>query len=401
VQLLQDWDVLRPVVISSGLANAQHSAWWHIKDDTSTRTARAVRRLATRLQVIPLRKTRLISVTYECGNPDIASRVLHELSSVYLQKHLEAQRPEGASAFFEQQAQAYRKALDDADGRLVSMIHNRGVVSPAMQRDLILQKLTESDSQYRQISLQTRETEERIRALNNHLASLPDRRTTEVRNADNPELLQQLKSTLLNLELKRTDLLTKYQPGYRLVQEVEQQISDTHAAIAGEQLAPIRQETTDNEPRYDWAAGELAKAEVEFRTLRARETAAAALVASYQKAAQRLGEQVMEHEDLVRAAKVAEENYLLYLRKREEARMGDALDAHGILNVTQVQSPVVPALPKWSFTSISAAAFVLALLLSTGLAFVTDYLAPGYRTPDEVRTSLGVPTLASLPREAA
>ena len=47
-----------------------------------------------------------------------------------------------------------------------------------------------------------------------------------VRNSDNPQLLEQLKSTLLNLELKRTDLLTKYEPTYRLVQEVDQQIAD-------------------------------------------------------------------------------------------------------------------------------------------------------------------------------
>ena len=58
--------------------------------------------------------------------------------------------------------------------------------------------------------------------------------TTVVRNSDNPQLLQQLKSTLLNLQLKRTELLTKYEPTYRLVQEVDQQIADAKNAISAE-----------------------------------------------------------------------------------------------------------------------------------------------------------------------
>ena len=401
VQLLQDVDVLRPVVVRAGLNGTERSFWVRSGDTGEAGIARAVRRLAGRLEVTPVRKTRLISVAYESGNPDTAARVLRELSSVYLQKHLVVHRPAGASAFFQQQTQTYGKALDDADRSLLSQIRNKGTVSPALQRDLMLQKLTDADAYFRQISIQKGETEGRLRALNHQLAGLPERRTTEVRTGDNPELLQQLKSTLLTLELKRVELLTKYQPSYRLVQEVEQQIADTRAAVAAERLAPVRQQTTDNEPRYDWAASELKKAEVEFDALQAREMAAAATVHSYQQTAERLGEEAIQHDDLVRSAKIAEENYLLYVRKREEARIGDALDEQGILNVALVQEPVVPAFPKWSSGTVIAFALLLGLLAGTGAAFAADYLDPSYRTPEELTISLGVPALASLPREAA
>jgi uncharacterized protein involved in exopolysaccharide biosynthesis len=92
---------------------------------------------------------------------------------------------------------------------------------------------------------------------------------------------------------------------------------------------------------------------------------------------------------------------LLYVRKREEARIGDALDEEGILNVALVQEPFVPALPKWSFGTVTAFALFLGLLAGTGAAFAADYLDPSYRTPEELTISLGVPALASLPREAA
>jgi uncharacterized protein involved in exopolysaccharide biosynthesis len=401
VQLLQDADVLRPVVVKTGLDGGAGPLWVRTTDKGEARIARAVRRLASRLEVVPIRKTRLISVAYSSGDPESAARVLRELSSAYLQKHLTTHRPAGESAFFEQQSATYGKALADAERNLLNQIRSKKLVSPALERDLVLQKLREADGYSRQAALQRSETEERIDALKTQLARLPERRTTEVRSGDNPELLQQLKSTQLTLELKRIELLTKYQPGYRLVQEIEKQIADTRAAIEAENLMPVRQETTDNEPRYDWASAELKKAEVEFRVLQARESGAAAVVHSYQDIAERLGEEAIKQDELKRQAKIAEENYLLYVRKREEARIGDALDEQRILNVALVQEAVAPALPSWSLLTIVAFALMSASVSSTVVAFAADYLDPSYRTPEEMTISLGVPTLASLPHEAA
>jgi uncharacterized protein involved in exopolysaccharide biosynthesis len=401
VQLLQDVDVLRAVVVKTGLDQRERGLWVRHSEQGEAQITRAVRRLAGQLEVLPIRKTRLISVAYNSSDPEMAARVLRELSLVYLQKHLAAHRPAGESAFFRHQTENYGKALADAESNLLIQIRQKGVVAPALERDLVLQKLREADVFYRQVTLQRSETEERIRSLKIQLTGLPERRTTEVRSGDNPELLQQLKSTLLNLQLKRVELLTKYQPNYRLVQEIEQQIAESQAAIAAENLAPVRQETTNNEPRYDWASTELKKAEVEFSALQAREAGAAAIVKSYQQVAKRLGEAAIEQDDLARNAKVAEENYLLYVRKREEARIGDALDEQRILNVVLVQEPVAPALPKWSLFTVMAFAFMIALVSSTGVGFAADYLDATYRTPVEVTISLGIPTLASLPREAA
>ena len=92
---------------------------------------------------------------------------------------------------------------------------------------------------------------------------------------------------------------------------------------------------------------------------------------------------------------------MLYLRKREEARIGDALDQRGILNVTLVQEPVVPALPNHSLGMIILFGFLLASTLSTSLAFASDYLDPGFRTPAEVSAFLDAPVLASLPQQRA
>ena len=121
------------------------------------------------------------------------------------------------------------------------------------------------------------------------LTKLPERTTTQVRIADNPELLKALKSSLLDLQLKRTQLLTKFEPSHRLVQEVDQQIAQTEATITAENALPLRDETTDKNVHYEWAKSELQKAQVELKALQAREAATSAQEAAYQAMAPATG----------------------------------------------------------------------------------------------------------------
>ncbi|HKC70413.1 MAG TPA: hypothetical protein VKB60_02265, partial [Terriglobales bacterium] len=242
------------------------------------------------------------------------------------------------------------------------------------------------------------ETERRISTLQQQIASIPPRMVTQQRTADNPQLLQQMKSTLLTLELKRTELLTKFDPNYRPVQEVEKQIRETRAAIEGERTAPLRDETTDRDPTHEWARSELAKAQAELSGLQARATADQAALARYRDGARSLQEASIVQQDLVRAAKTEEENYLLYLRKQEEARINDALDRRGIVNVAVAEAPTVPALPARSRLLYGLLSVFLAGTASLGLAFAADFLDPSFRTPDEVTAFLEAPVLASLPK---
>jgi uncharacterized protein involved in exopolysaccharide biosynthesis len=396
VELLKNNDILRRVVLANRLEQ-QERRWW--RQNNEVQIARAVRRLASSLDVQPVRKTRLISVRYQSSDPRNAAKVLRSLADFYSEKHLEVHRPSGESAFFEQQTGKYQVELALAEDRLLGMIDAAGIVAAAQERDMALQKLSEADARSREIPLAIQETERRILELEAQLAALPERTTTEIRTADNPLLLEKLKSQLLTLNLKRTELLTKFQPNYRIVQEVDQQIADTKAAIATEVLAPVREETTAKNASYEWAKSELEKSRVELGGLRAREQAAHGLVSVYRDRAHELGRTSIEQQRLLRNVKVAEESYLLYRRKREEARIGDALDERGIINVATIEEPRTPALPQKSFLSIAFLGFVTAIVLSTGAAFGADYAHPGFRTPAEVAGLLGTPVLASLPEQ--
>ena len=158
------------------------------------------------------------------------------------------------------------------------------VVMAAQQRDLMLQRLNDLEASYQQTEAEMSDTKHRVRELDTQLANLPARNVTQVRTADNPELLRALKASLLDLELKKTQLLTKFEPSHRLVQEVEQQIAQAKEAIAAEKQSPVRDQTTDLDVNYEWAKAELQKAQVEMKGLEAREATTTAELAEYRRA---------------------------------------------------------------------------------------------------------------------
>jgi len=398
VELLKDEDVLLRVVEASNLASHDWLRWLRPNEEQAARAERAARKLSKRLDVEPLKKTNLIAVSYEASDPQVAAHVLQSLATVYLDKHMEVHRPGGQLHFFDRQTGESRRQLEEANKKLVDFTKSRGVVMAAQQRDLILQRVDELETSYQATQIEVAETEHRVQELNAQLTKLPQRTTTQVRSADNPELLRALKASLLDLELKRTQLLTKFEPNHRLVQEVEQQIVQAKAAVTAERLTPLHDETTDQNPNYEWAKAELQKAQVELRGLEAREVTTDSHLTGYRMEARQLGEDAIVQNDLSKSESAAQENYLLYVKKREEARMGDALDEGGIVNVAIAEQPIVPALPVWPAGVVLLGGFVAALTSGTGAAFAGDYLDPALRTPEDVLGCLEIPVLASLPK---
>ncbi len=400
VELLRDQEVLQKVVEQNGLANTLNKPKLGAKPD-GVRVARAVRQLANHLKVEAIRKTNLISVTYDASDPAVAAGVLNSLASAYLEKHKAVRRSSEELPFFEQQTKRSRAQLDAAETRLLDFSDQRGVVSGALERDLALQRAGEIESSHQQVLVAIQETSRRAQELRGKLKSLPERSTSDIRTSDNPQLLEVLKGKLLELELKKTELLTKFQPSYPLVEQVQTQIDQARASIAAEQLAPVREETTEKDPNFEWVKSELGKAEVELGALSARERAIAAQLASAHGQARQLGEAAIHQQDLLRGMKTAEESYLLYAKKSEEARISDALDERGIVNVILAEPPVAPVLPKHSAWVWLLLGVAMATTASVAMTFVVDYVDPAFRTPEEIATYLRAPVLASLPREAA
>jgi uncharacterized protein involved in exopolysaccharide biosynthesis len=399
VELLRDTDVLRRVIEQTGAGGRDWFHALHWGQSTTQRKERAARRLGEKLEVQPIKKTNLIAIRYRTGAAESAARVLSSLAAAYMEKHTAVHRTPGELLFFEQQTEESRRQVEASTRRLLDFSKSHGVIAAAQQRDLALQKISELEAAERQTVIEVAETRRRASELEEQLARLSERTVTQVRTADNPELLRSLKATLLDLQLKRTQLLTKFEPTHRLVKEVNEQIAQAETAINNEKLSPVRDETSDKNANYEWAKGELLRAHVQLRSLEAREAAASGQEWAWHRVAAKLAEDAIVQDDLLSTQKTAEENYLLYVRKREEARMNDALDQRGIVNVVIAEQPIAPALPVWSPWSVLAIGFLGAGLAGVGAAFGADHLDPRFRDLDELQACLNVPVLASFPRD--
>jgi uncharacterized protein involved in exopolysaccharide biosynthesis len=396
VELFRDEDLLRQVVLDSGLGQ---KTWLSVvtRQNFEERTEKAVRHLADKLNVQPVRKSRLITVSYSSSDAARSAAVLSSLARAYLAKHAASVRPSGQQIFFEQQVNESRILLEEAQGDLIAFTRKQRVVSAGLERDLVLQKLIDAEASQFAVDIAVAEVGTRVRVLESSLRDLPQRRVVEIKNADNPQLEEKLKSKLLELELQRTSLLIKFQPSYRLVQEADEQIAQAKNAIESEEQKPLRDETTQDNPEFDWAHSEHLKNEVDLRALEQKQAVAREQVSAYRATAGKLEESAIAQHDLEQQVKAAEDKYLLYSNKHEEARIGDALDQNGVLNVAIAQQPRTPALPVWSFLAAACFSFVGAAGFSTAIVFATDYFTPSFRTPEEVFEFLGSPVLASLP----
>lgn len=399
VELLQSDDVMRQVVQAAGLNKHKglfdYTVWWN--QTPEQKLARSAQHLQKELKIEAIKKSDLISVSYSNSDANTAQKVLAALDEAYLQKNLAVHHPKGEFEFFNQETESYEKNLADAEAQLKAFSQQEGGVSPQMARDITLQKLSDFNATLQQTYADIASTEQRIDALEKQMGTTPQRVTTQSSASDDASVLQNLKSTLMTLELKRTELLTKYKPTYPLVLEVDKELADTKASIAAEEQKPLKAETTDRNSTYSWITEELAKAKADDSALKAKATSIQVIVARYQATAHELDQKGIQQQDLLRKVKTEEENYLLYQHKREEARMTDALDRTRILNVAIAEQPTIPALPANNRALVFGLGILLAAGVSVLTAFALEYTNPSFRTPSEVMTELNIPVLAAVP----
>jgi len=392
VEVLKGRDLLEQVALASGLARGPANG------GTAGETARAVRILQTALRINPVRKTTLIQVSYAAADPAGAARVLSTLARLYLEKHLELHRPPGAYEFFSEQTARFHAALSEAEANLTAYGRREGVVSAELEKDAVLRELADFETTLQQTRAAIDDSTRRIADLVSQVAVTPQRQTTEVRTSDNAELTGALKSRILDLEMKQADLARKFAPTYPPVIENAGELAQARAALQRTEQAPVKQETTNQNPTHQWMVGELARVRTERAAALARVGALTRSIDIYRERARRLDDQSTTQQGLRRVVKAAEDNFLLYQRKQEEARISDALDRTRIANVVVAEAPSVPTLPaNSSAIRLLILGSVAALLLGLTATFVAAYISPFLHTADDAEESMGVPVLGILP----
>jgi uncharacterized protein involved in exopolysaccharide biosynthesis len=404
IALLQGEDMLKSVAASCGLDKSWSPSDIFLPSDPARRQAmkqeNAARKLGKHLVVEAQKTSDVIDVSYgRAGSPETPACVLQNLSKLYIEKHVQLLRPAGSAGFFAEETARSKQALQDSEAKLVDFSAKTGVAAPDLLRTDLAAQVALAESVLNQTQQAVAADEQRMSNLKKQMSSTPARSSTTESTIPPSLLLENLNASLLASEVKRTELVLKYEPSYPLVKAVDQEIAQTKAAIAQAEADKYLSTTTDRDTTYEFLRQDMAKTEADLSSARA---AAATLVGNIRKMHAQmvdLDRAAVQQAALLRDSKTAETSYLLYLGKREEERTSDALDKKGIANVAIAVPPTVPALPAHSPLLVLALGMIAACFAGIGAGYAADHIDTSFRTPEEVSKTLSMPVLAVVPKK--
>jgi len=333
-QLLRSSDVLRDVALDVGLVNGGAAG-----SIPPAELDRAITKLDKGLTIEPVRKSQIINVTYVARSPEMANKVLRQLAVRYFEAHVQVHNTNGTYQLFEKQAAQYANDLSQSELTLADFRKNYSMLASPEEQQLLAQRTTEAQAAYEDLDGQIAQTEKRIHTAAQAISHMDTRVVTQKRVIPDSDLAQRLSATLLELKNRRTDLASKFRSDDRLIVQLDAQIADTQAMLDQANNHTHTEETTDvNQVRQatekdfmgDWIA---------LAGMRARRDKVKQNLVRYQTQLAHMASATVQHDALIRKVKESEDNYLLYAKKREQARIEGVLDQGRVANVAIAQQP--------------------------------------------------------------
>lgn len=363
IALMTSRNVLEDVVLKSGMAHepgtvsaAGPPSQWYLDS--------AINSLGHHLDIAPIKKSDVIEVTYKAGSPELATAVLKNLADTYLSQHLRAHAQPGSFEFFDGQASSFAKKLTQSEDALEQFQEAHALDDPDQKSALTLKAL-ETEALLDQATAETADYVGRIKQGIHKMDSLDPRVTSLVSTSPQAGLITDLSNKLADLQNRRTEMLVKFLPGDRLVKELDQEIAETSAMLTAARAHPMVQTTTDqNEVRRD-VEKDLMTSEVTLNGLMARKASLTSILSDYRSRLKTLAAASAQSDELTRAVKENEQDYLLYSKEREEARIAASLDRQRITDVALVESPTYEVHPVSPVVSTDLEiGFLLSLLIA-------------------------------------
>ena len=350
-----------------------------------------------KLETEPVRKTNVIDVTYRANSPEEATKSLQRLSQTYMEQHRRMQRPAGASAFFAAEAERYRKAWDDASGQLVDFQQKHQLYSLGSRETDLEAKITKVQDDLLSSDAGLKELDARLAESTRRLQTMSKRQTMQNRAGPNLQSVQQLTALVIDLENRRTALLTNYKPEDRRVVELDQQIASTRAALNDSAAIKSVEVTTDIDPAWQQVRTEYAQGNIIRSAASARRAAVASQLEKLKNDLADMQDLNVQFNNLEAQVKERRENYELYAEKRDQSQIADAMDDRGLMNVVVAQQPTLsylPVRPK-PLTNIVLGG-VTALFLGICLVYLAEAGRSTVATPRELEAASRYPVLATL-----
>jgi len=346
----------------------------------STGEQAVLRAFAARLTVEPVPRSRLVRISFESQEPQMAARVVNVLAANYIQQNLENRwdATQKASEWLSQQLQGLKARLEKSEDDLQSYAQANGLIyleSEKGQTENIvnarLRDLQEELTKAQAIRYE-RESFHRLVETGDY-RSLP--------GIVESKSMQELTTRLVDLERQKAELTALFSETYPKVKEIQSQIDRVQQLLAAERQR---------------AAERISN---EYLAAVRREDLIARAFEEQRKQANVVAGRSVQYNILKREVDTNKQLYEGLLQRLKEAGVSAGLKASNIRIVDAALPPISPIRPRVSFNLMVG--FLVGLVCAVSLAFLQERIDNTLKNPDDIERFLGIPALALIPSRAS
>ncbi|MEO1189215.1 MAG: polysaccharide biosynthesis tyrosine autokinase, partial [Pseudomonadota bacterium] len=373
-RLLRSRFLAERIVEELNLANDERYADPNLPRDR--RVLQAARRIVGSLRVSPVGRSRVVSVTYMSEYRGETARIANAVVESFIQSNLERSYNTTAFAreFLDDRLASTKLALEESERNLVQYAEAQGILDIGG------------------VNSGSTLDENSIVALNNELSAAESERIKaeqEFRAAeDTPSYRELLKSPTLDaLRSSRSAIQTEYEeklaqfkPDYPDMVRLQTRLDAVDRDIARESESII------------------ASLKVDYEAAVAREESLRSRVQQLRTGLQDDRNRRIQYGILNREVETIRAQYQALLQRSKALSISSGI---GSSNVAVVDAALVPGRPfQPNLSAAISQAFFLSFAFGIALAFALNFIDDTVKTPDDLRTKLGIPAIGVVPKLA-
>jgi polysaccharide biosynthesis transport protein len=321
-------------------------------------------------------RSRLVQVSFESQDPQLAAKAVNALAATYVQENLETrwEATQKASEWLSQQLQGLKVKLEKSEDELQQYARANGLLflenAKGETESMVDERLRQLQEELTKAQADRYEKESLYRLVEaGDYGSLP--------GVQDNGLIQNLTGRLADLERQKAELLPTFTDDYPKVKQIQSQIDKIEKMLSAERKHAA-QRIVDS-----------------YLAAVRRESLVRKGFEEQNKEANRAAARGVQYNILKREVDTNKQLYEGLLERLKEAGVSAGLKASNIRIVDAAVPPTAPVKPRLFFNL--ALALVVGTGLGVGTAFLQEHLDNTLKTPEDIERFVGVPALALIP----
>jgi len=359
------------------------------------RLDKALLNFSRQLEVSPIKDSSVIYLTFSHNDPVIAEDALNILLSTYLEyRRTIFYQPR--SKFFSDQKEHFSQRLVKIEQSISKFKQQYDISAFSDQKALLVRQKTEIHNNKLDTETRLQEVDTRLSALQKQISNIP-KEITLYSESSNQDARDIVRATLLTLEARKNELLTRFQEKSQFIVDLDEQIAKIKGILSSSPPKKSDNQRIGRNPLYDDLNSEIAKRTTEVAALRARQNS---LNGQFKEVSERLRQfdrLEQEFNGLAMEKLLLEKNLQNYGQKVEESLIQEEMDRQTAANVRVIQNAQSPREGRNLRRMILFLSLFGGIFLSVALAFVKDAFRQILISPEDAERALGIPVLLTIP----